>query len=84
MMNPTPSQQRAQDRADWIQQRCIQRKAELGLTIAELYHLCNGHVSEAHIQSYLDRESSMGSHKLQWLLRALRLDIRPAEQSPDK
>ncbi len=63
------------DRADWIQARVIARAAELGLSSYEIAKRTAGGVSEDHVRDYLTRRKSMGSHKLQHVLRVLGLDV---------
>lgn len=66
----------AQVRRDWVQDRVIARAAELGLTSYAIAKAAGGAVSEDHIQAYLTRKKSMGSHKLQHVLRVLRLILK--------
>lgn len=66
-------------RRDWIQDMVIERVAALGMTIGEgaayqISAMTGGAVSEDHIQDFLTRRKSMGSHKLQHVLRALAID----------
>lgn len=61
--------------ADWIQERVIARAAELELTAYAVAKLTGGAVSEDHVRDYFARRKSMGSHKLQHVLEALRLKI---------
>lgn len=63
------------DRSDWIQARVISRAEELGLTAYAIAKASGGAVSEDHVQAYLTRRKSMGSHKLQHVLRALGLEL---------
>jgi hypothetical protein len=67
-------------RADWVQARVIARAAELGLTAYAVAKLTGGAVSEDHVHAYLTRRKSMGSHKLQHVLRALGLTLTLAEE----
>lgn len=60
---------------DWIQARVIARAAELGLTSYAIAKATDGKVSEDHVRNYLTRSSSMGSHKLQHVLKVLGLTI---------
>lgn len=69
----TPSERT--DRRDWIQSAVIRRARELDLTAYAIAKLTNGRVSEDHVKKYLDKRASMGSHKLQHVLKALGLDI---------
>jgi hypothetical protein len=64
------------DPRDWIQQAVIARAKALGLTAYRIAQMTDGAVSEDHVQAYLTRRKSMGSHKLQHVLRVLDLDIR--------
>lgn len=67
------------DGSDWIQEAVITRAAELEKTAYRIAQDCDQLVSEDHIHKYLNRKSSMGSHKLQHVLRALGLQISPAK-----
>lgn len=67
----------AQHHTDWLQQRVIARARELGLTAYAIAKATCNAVSEDHVKNYLERRSSMGSHKLQHVLRVLRLDVTP-------
>lgn len=67
----------AAERRDWVQDRVIARAQELGLTAYALSQATGGAVSPEHVKNYLERRASMGSHKLQHVLRALRLDVAP-------
>lgn len=62
--------------ADQIQETVIARAAKLGLSGYAIAQLTGKLVSERHIQDYLARRSSMGSHKLQHILRVLTLKIQ--------
>jgi hypothetical protein len=62
-------------RADWIQDRVIERASELRQTAAMIARATDWRVSVDHVRSYLDRRSSMGSHKLQHVLSVLGLTI---------
>lgn len=64
-------------RADWVQRRVADRARELNLTAYAISKACGGAVSEDHVHAYLRGEKSMGSHKLQHVLRVLRLDVTP-------
>lgn len=70
-----PPTQSPPDRSDWIQSRVIARAAELSLSSYAIAKLCGGVPSENHIRQYLTRRSSMGSHKLQHVLRVLGLKL---------
>lgn len=61
---------------DWIQMRVAARASEMGLTAYAIAKATNWAVSEDHVRHYLDRRTSMGSGKLQHVLRVLGLDIR--------
>lgn len=65
------------DLADWIQDAVIARADTLGLTAYAIAQRSAGGVSEDHVQAYLTRKKSMGSHKLQHVLRALGLTVTP-------
>jgi hypothetical protein len=62
---------------DWVQARVIARARELEMTAYAIAKTSDGRVSEDHVQAYLTKRKSMGSHKLQHVLRALRLEILP-------
>jgi hypothetical protein len=62
---------------DWVQARVIERAAELGLTAYAIAQRTEGAVSEDHVRAYLTKSKSMGSHKLQHVLRVLGLTITP-------
>lgn len=70
------------DLSDWIQATVIARAAELDLTAYRIAQLTDGAVSADHVQAYLMRRKSMGSHKLQHVLRVLGLglSIQPAAE----
>jgi hypothetical protein len=70
---------RGQARADWIQQTVIDRASALGLSAYAIAQRTAGAVSADHVLAYLARRKSMGSHKLQHVLTALRLTIRVEE-----
>lgn len=61
--------------ADWIQARVIARAEEMELSAYAIAKATNGAVSEDHVRDYLTRRKSMGSHKLQHVLRVLQLDV---------
>lgn len=69
---------------DWIQDACIARARELGLSAQQIADRTKGRVNVLHIQKYLDRRASCGSHKLQHILRALGLTVvaSPLETKP--
>lgn len=60
---------------DWIQAAVIARADELGLSSYAIAKATNGKVSEDHVRNYLTRSSSMGSHKLQHVLKVLDMDV---------
>ena len=60
---------------DWIQAACIERAKELRLNASEIARLTEGAVSDDHVRDYLTRRKSMGSHKLQHVLKVLGLTI---------
>lgn len=64
-------------RRDWIQEAVIARAAALELTAYEVAKRTGGAVSEQHVRDYFTRTKSMGSHKLQHILRVL--DLKVAE-----
>lgn len=66
---------RAMGGEDWLQDKVIARAAHLGLTAYAIAKATGGKVSEDHIQAYLTRKKSMGSHKLQHVLTALGLQV---------
>lgn len=61
--------------ADQIQEAVIARAAKLRLSAYAVAQLTGKLVSEDHVNNYMKRRSSMGSHKLQHLLRVLNLKI---------
>jgi len=62
---------------DSIQEIVIKRASDLGLTSYAIAQLTGGRVSEDHVRAYLTHQKSMGSHKLQHVLAALKLEVRP-------
>lgn len=65
------------DPSDAIQERCIRAMQQLGLNPRQVWLAAGGEaspVSYDHVQQFLTRRSGMGSHKLQHVLPALRLD----------
>jgi hypothetical protein len=60
---------------DWIQEAVIARARVLGLNPLQISQQTGGKVSDDHIREFLNRRKSMGSHKLQHVLRALDLRI---------
>lgn len=69
------SDRRSDDLADWIQERVIARAAELEMTAYAVAKATEGAVDENHVRNYLQRRSSMGSHKLQHVLRVLGIGL---------
>jgi hypothetical protein len=63
------------DQHDWIQDAVIARAKVLGLTAYAIAQRTDGRVSADHVQAYLTRRKSMGSHKLQHVLWALGLQL---------
>lgn len=61
--------------SDWIQDIIIARTTALGMTAYALAQATDGAVSEDHVRAFLTRKKSMGSFKLQHVLRALGLTI---------
>lgn len=66
---------RAHVRTDWVQQIVAARARELGMTAYRIAKETGGAVSQDHVQDYLTGKKSMGSHKLQHVLRVLKLDV---------
>jgi hypothetical protein len=64
------------ERYDWLQSAVIARAAALKLTAYAIAKLTDGKVSEDHVKDYLLRRKSMGSHKLQHVLRVLGMEVR--------
>jgi hypothetical protein len=60
---------------DWIQEAVIARARVLGLNPLQISQQTGGKVSDDHIREFLNRRKSMGSYKLQHVLRALDLRI---------
>lgn len=59
---------------DQIQEIVIARAEKLGLSSYEIAKRA-GAVSENHVRAYITRRKSMGSHKLQHVLRVLGLKV---------
>lgn len=59
------------DLSDTMQEAVIARARDLDLTAYAIAKATEGAVSEDHVKKYLDRRSSMGSHKLQHVIRVL-------------
>ena len=69
--------------ADQIQESVIARAAKLGLSAYEIAKRAGaGLVSQDHVKNYMERRSSMGSHKLQHVLRVLNLKIQEGHIPP--
>ncbi|MFA5058769.1 MAG: hypothetical protein WC485_11695 [Opitutaceae bacterium] len=62
-------------REDWIQAAVIARAAERSLSAHAIAQATGWAVSDDHVQAYLQRRKSMGSHKLQHVLAVLKLEI---------
>lgn len=62
---------------DKIQDIIIKRAEQLGLSSYAIAQLTDGAVSEDHVRKYLTHRNSMGSHKLQHVIRALKLHLVP-------
>jgi hypothetical protein len=69
------AQRSKEDRMDWIQAAVIDRANELGLSSYEIAKRTGGRVSEDHVRDYVMGAKSMGSHKLQHVMKALGLTI---------
>jgi hypothetical protein len=68
-----------QDLTDAIQEVCIARAKEKDLTSYAIAKATDGQVSEDHVHKFLTRRSSMGTHKVQHILRVLGLAIKPGK-----
>ena len=66
------------DLSDWIQDTVIARASILEKSAYRIAVDCGHAVSEDHINDYLRRRKSMGSHKLQHVLKVLGLKVVPA------
>ena len=66
------------DLSDWIQDTVIARASQLEKSAYRIAVDCGHAVSEDHINDYLRRRKSMGSHKLQHVLKVLGLKVVPA------
>jgi hypothetical protein len=62
-------------RDDWIQASVAKEMDVQGLTSTDVEELSGGAVPASHIDRYRNRKASMGSHKLQHILRVLGLSI---------
>jgi DNA-binding phage protein len=60
---------------DWIQTAVVARAQALGLTAGEIAEQTGGQVSRQHVHAYLTGQASMGSSKLQHVLRVLGLQL---------
>lgn len=60
---------------DEIQEIVIARVARLGLTSYAIAKSSDWAVSEDHVRAYITRRKSMGSHKLQHVLRVIGLRV---------
>lgn len=65
--------------SDAIQDACIARMESMGLNPNKVSELLDGKVSRSHVNDYLTRRASIGSHKLQHLLAVLGLALVPAK-----
>ena len=63
------------DDLDWVQSIVIEQAKMLDLTAYAIAQATGYAVSEDHVRAYLTRRKSMGSHKLQHVLRVLGLTI---------
>lgn len=61
---------------DEIQEIVIARAEKFGLSAYAVAQLTGKLVSEDHVKNYMSRRSSMGSRKLQHILRVLNLKIQ--------
>ncbi len=68
---------------DKIQEQCIRRMRRLGLN-PNLVAAKAAEVSRTHVCDYLSRRKSMGSHKLQYVLRALGLGITETKEAKNE
>ena len=60
---------------DWIQEIVIARCKELDFTAHRIALLAENRIDELHIHRFVTRRASMGSHKLQHVLKVLGLTI---------
>lgn len=65
---------------DEIQEAVIARARERNMTAYAVAMATEGRVSENAVREYMARRASMGSHKLQHVLRALGLTITPEKR----
>jgi len=77
MPDQPPKPEEAKRRSDWVQKICRERARELHLSDLDISNASG--VPVQHVSDYLGKRASMGSHKLQHLLRALKLDIKPED-----
>jgi hypothetical protein len=68
------------DLTDAIQEACIQRAAELGISHSQIATELGDLISADHTLDYLSRRKSMGSHLLQHLLARLGLTVTTADK----
>ncbi len=75
-----------EDLTDTIQETCIARMRSLGMAPADVWLALgpdddtrNARCSATHVEQYLTRRASIGSHKLQHVMRALKLELKPVE-----
>lgn len=78
------NQKKSPDQRDWIQDAVIRRAEQLDLTSYAIAQMAGGAVSADHVRAYLTRQKSMGSHKLQHVLRALGLEVVSRALNPIK
>lgn len=75
-----PVDRRADHPLDGLQETCIKRMIELGMTPAEVGQACKPFAVDGdHVCRWLERRSAMTTHKAQWVLQALGLRIVPEE-----
>jgi hypothetical protein len=67
---------KARKPGDRLQDALIKRMQALNLTPVGVTALIPG-ISQAHVIDYLTRRKSMGSHKIQWIMEVLGLEVRP-------
>ena len=60
---------------DAIQDQLIARMEALALNPNKVAELVDGQVSRSHVCDYLTRRASIGSHKLQHMLNALKMEL---------
>lgn len=65
---------------DWVQRACVVRADRLGLTAYAIAKATGGAVSDDHVKDFLAGRHSMGSHKLQHVLRVLGLELKVGDQ----